>query len=81
MNANRQQVVFLLETISPALNYQLFLTQQDHHKVLKELNYTGLQWTFHKTSVVHFYGGYYIWTTGYDFINDVKRILKINFIW
>ena len=72
---------FIRNDIPPALNYQLFLTKEDHEKVLSELGYKGFQWTFHESSVVHFYGGHYIWSSGNDFFIAVKKVLNMKTIW
>lgn len=72
---------FIRNDSPPQLSYQFFLTKEDHEKVLSELGYKGFQWTFHESSVVHFYGGHYIWSTRYDFFDAVKKILNIKTIW
>jgi hypothetical protein len=63
----------------PQLTHGLFLTKSDHEKVMA--HGFGGSWTFYESSVVHFYGGNYIWCTGNDFFILVKEILGIETIW
>lgn len=70
---------FIRNDVPPQLTYQMFLSQSDHDKVMAH-GFCG-SWTFYESSVVHFYGGNYIYSTNNDFFILVREILDIETIW
>jgi len=67
--------------VPPQLNYQMFLTEEDHAKVLNTLKLKGMSWTKYGNSIVHFYGGCYIWSTSTDFFKATCGVLNIKAVW
>lgn len=70
---------FIRNDIPPQLNYQLFLTEEDYKKIQDEFG--KYSWFCYKNSVVHFYGGNYIYCTNKDFFIEVRSILNIETVW
>jgi len=66
--------------VPPNLVYQLFLDEESYKKIRDTLG-GGYQWTFYNGSVVHYYGGNYIYVQGSGAVPKIKEVLNLEIKW